>query len=301
MAYKLGLIGTGRIAEKHLAVIKKIKELEVVAASSRTKKKLKKFAKKFKIKKTYSDIDKMLKTEKLDGLIILVSVLNVFSVLKKVIKYKIPFFVEKPATLNILQANEINLLIKKHKTKNVVGLNRRYYSIFLQAKQFIKKNGNAKAILIEGHEKYNFLKKIINKKILNNWLVANSVHNLDLFQYFFGKIKTIKNISASMKFKNKKVGTYLSNWDSPGRWSVKIFGSGYTIIFDPLEKGKIIFSNLKEKIIRPSKQDLKFKPGFYLQMKYFLKFIKSGKKMEPQQDIQDWTNTLKILSKIDKK
>ena len=75
MAYKLGLIGTGRIAEKHLAVIKKIKELEVVAASSRTKKKLKKFAKKFKIKKTYSDIDKMLKTEKLDGLIILVSVL----------------------------------------------------------------------------------------------------------------------------------------------------------------------------------------------------------------------------------
>ena len=38
MAYKLGLIGTGRIAEKHLAVIKKIKELEVVAASSRTEK-----------------------------------------------------------------------------------------------------------------------------------------------------------------------------------------------------------------------------------------------------------------------
>ena len=60
-------------------------------------------------------------------------------------------------------------------------------------------------------------------------------------------IGNIKNISASMKFKNKKVGTYLSNWDSPGRWSIKIFGSGYTIIFDPLEKGKIIFSNLKEK------------------------------------------------------
>ena len=55
----------------------------MVAASSRTEKKLKKFAKKFKIKKTYLNIDKMLKTEKLDGLIILVSVLNVFSVLKK--------------------------------------------------------------------------------------------------------------------------------------------------------------------------------------------------------------------------
>ena len=35
MAYKLGLIGTGRIAEKHLAVIK-IKELMV--ASSKPKK-----------------------------------------------------------------------------------------------------------------------------------------------------------------------------------------------------------------------------------------------------------------------
>ena len=46
--------------------------------------------------------------------------------------------------------------------------------------------------LIEGHRKNNYLKKIINKKILNNWLVANSVHNLDLFQYFFGKIQTIK-------------------------------------------------------------------------------------------------------------
>ena len=38
-------------------------------------------------------------------------------------------------------------------------------------------------------------------------------------------------------FKDGKIGTYQSNWYSPGGWLVKLYGEGVTVIFDPLESG----------------------------------------------------------------
>ena len=60
---------------------------------------------------------------------------QIFVTSKKILKYKIPLFIEKPPGLNIKQLQELNFLSKKYKTSNLVGYNRRYYSIIQKVKK----------------------------------------------------------------------------------------------------------------------------------------------------------------------
>ena len=76
---RIGIIGAGNIAEEHLKVLKNIKDFSVFGIVSRTQKKAKRLGKKFGIKKIFNSIDQMMKSNQLDGVLILVSANNSFS------------------------------------------------------------------------------------------------------------------------------------------------------------------------------------------------------------------------------
>ena len=97
---KIGIIGAGNIAEEHLKVLKSINDFSVCGIVSRTQKKAKKLGKKFGINFFFNNIDQMMKSSQLDGVLILVSANNSFKISKKVIPYQVPFFLEKPPGLN---------------------------------------------------------------------------------------------------------------------------------------------------------------------------------------------------------
>lgn len=304
---RLAIIGAGNIAKEHLNVICSIKEFKVISITSRTTQKAKILAKNYKIKKIYESIDTMLKVEKLDAVAVFVSAENMFEVLKKIIKYKITFFFEKPAALNFRQTMELHRLVKKYKVKNMVGLNRRFYSVFHKGVKFLNQKGGLKGLLVEGHERFWKIKSQ-NKFVYDNWVYANSIHTLDLLRFFGGDIKhyksfsynekKFKNFTISLKFKNKMVGTYISNWHSPGGWTATLFGKLYTIVFKPLEKGYIINHRFKTKKILPNQFDLKFKPGFYNQMLYFKNLVKYGRLEFPAQSLNDLLKTIKLINTI---
>ena len=304
---KLGVIGAGIIADEHLKVIKEIKSFKLISITSRTYDKSLKLAQRYKIQKIYTNIDQMLKNEKLDALVIFVSAENMYGVLKKIIKYRITFFFEKPAALNFKKSKELQILAKKYNIKNMIGLNRRFYSNFAEGKKFLKKRGGINGFLIEGHERFWRFEKFKNKDKYKNWTYANSIHTLDLLRFFGGEIKKInsfsnnnnifKNKTISIKFKNNVIGTYITNWNSPGGWSVTLYGERYTVIFKPLEKGLIINDKFKIKKIKPKIIDIKYKSGFMEQMKCFKKLVLKKKLDYPGQDLNSYLKTLLILEK----
>ena len=154
-------------------------------------------------------------------------------------------------------------------------------------------------------------KKKFSKDVLNKWIFANSIHCIDLFRYFGGEIKKIysynqkfycKNhfdsINSVLYFKNGILGTYRSNWFSPGKWSVKLYFKNFLIDSTPLENSKIIFQNGKVKNINKTLYDKKFKPGLFLQNSKFIQSIKKKKIVEQLCEIEDAYKTMKICSKI---
>ena len=114
-SFKIGIIGAGYVAIKHLEVIKKIKGLKVIAITSRTYKKAEKIAQDFNIRNVFNNINSLIEQSKPDALLILVSAENIFEVTKKIIPFKIPFFVEKPPGLNLVEIKKLSFLANKYK------------------------------------------------------------------------------------------------------------------------------------------------------------------------------------------
>ena len=156
----------------------------------------------------------------------------------------------------------------------------------------INSKGGITSILIEGHERFWKIDKKRNKKLLENWIYANSTHTIDLLRFFGGDYKKIYTLKKSFKQKNGDhfsmilrsnkniIATYISNWYSPDGWSINLFGNGITIIYNPL------------------KIDKNFKPGFYEQMISFKSLIKSKKLKWPAQDMTQAFKSVELIRKI---
>ena len=311
-SYNVGIIGAGNIAIEHLKVINKIRSLKLYSIYSRTISKARKLALKYNIKKTYKSLEEILNDNNIQCFIILVSSENIYKITKKVIISKKPFFVEKPIALNNRDYLSLKKLCIKNNTLNMVGYNRRFYSILDKSINIIRKYGGISSFHIEGHERIWKLKKTFNNKILNSWIYANSIHTIDMLSYFGGDIAKIShftkktknnfidNISMNIKFKNGIIGSYISYWNSPDGWSISLYGDGIKILIKPLEEAIWIDKKFKKRIIKPSVYDQKYKVGFYNQMKSFKNMLDNNKLDSKAAGISESHQNFEILRLISK-
>ena len=308
----IGIVGAGSISDHHLKVYKSYDFVNLTAIYSRTEIKAKEKSKKFGIKYYTNSIKKFLEYSTYDGILILVSADQISKFVKKILPLGIPIFIEKPLSLSMKDLKEIQRINKKYKTPNMIGLNRRYYSIVQKSLSLFRKE-RILSIIVEGHENFWKIKKLNKENIIKkNWIFANSIHTFDLLLFIANssikkisfinkKINNLENnIISNIEFSNNIVGSYLSFWSSPGQWSVKIFGKNKFIFLSPLEKGYIIDKKFNKKKIHAIKEDIKFKPGFYLQSKNFIKLIRTKKNSWPDINIDTISNVYELINLIKK-
>ncbi len=190
---KILFIGAGSIAIQHLKVLDSLIDLKNCWICSRSKNKSRKIAKLYSMIHIDEDYYEFIKQNKkiIDGIVILVSMDQIFFTTKKILSFKIPLFVEKPPGLSITQLQKLNSLSKKYNTPNLVGYNRRYYSVINKVK---KKLASEKIISahIEAHERYWILKNKVKKKtFLKKWVYANTSHVINLLLFFLGDYKKV--------------------------------------------------------------------------------------------------------------
>jgi len=305
---KLALIGAGYAAEEHLKAIDIIDGLEVNLIYSRTLQKANSLSEKFSIKSVVSELGSFLSSAKeLDGILIAVSPENMFEICKTLIPLKIPLFIEKPPALSLREIEELAENSLEFQTLNMVGFNRRFYSIFHKGLKKIKEHGGLIAINIEGHERFWKYQETLSHEVMNSWIYANSSHTIDFIDLFAGELQdlyvnssSIQNgikdqFSVSFKSKDGIIGNYSSYWLSPGGWSVSLYGKGVSVIFRPLEKGIWIDSDFKHHLIEPEKYDVEVKEGFYKQMLAFKKLLQTGNLDWPAISLKDSLRTMRNI------
>ncbi len=195
--------------------------------------------------------------------------------------------VEKPAAIGIeeLLQNEENLKPYSHKV--FVAYNRRFYASVAEAKRLIEEDGGLQSVLFEFTEWAHVIGPLQKAPgIKENWFFANSTHVIDLAFYLAGKPAQMScytkpgnlswhkttNFAGAGITENGVLFSYLSNWESAGRWALELLTGKRRIYLKPLEglsiqlKGSVqVNEHVFDKAI-----DVEFKPGVYRQVEAFL-------------------------------
>ena len=131
----IGVIGVGGWGKNHLRVLNELNCLKAICDTNSDN--LNEYSSRYKIP-GYTNIDEMIKNEKLDGVIICTPTSTHFEIASKIVKLKIPVFVEKPLASSSIEAEKLVKLVKENNTILMVGYIERFNSAVVYLKQLIK-------------------------------------------------------------------------------------------------------------------------------------------------------------------
>lgn len=241
MTFKVGFIGCGGMAETHLQILSKIKEIQLVSFCDIVEERAKLLNSKYAEGrgKIYSGFEEMLEKEELDIVYICLPPFAHSDEVEIAAEKGIHIFIEKPIALNMEKANGMVAAVKKYNVKTQVGFQLRFGT----AVEFFKNmmdNGEAGQAGL-------FLAKYYCNSLHSSWwrdksksggqVVEQIIHLYDLSRFLIGEPKSVycamdnlfhKNVEgytsedvsiALIRFKNGCLGSIsATNFAIPGRW-----------------------------------------------------------------------------------
>ncbi len=312
---KILLIGTGQMAVDYTKVLKIMnKKIIVVGRGAKS-------AKIFKEKTGYSPVIGGVnlylsnnKIEKGTAAIIATGTENLMTCTLQLLNAGIDkILVEKPAALSLDELLDYEKILKPYENTVFVAYNRRFYASVIEAERLIIEDGGLQTMHFEFTEWAHTIEPLKKADgVKKNWFFANSTHVVDLAFFIAGRPKVLKSFSKSGKLdwhdKTNFVGagetdkgvlfSYISNWESAGRWGIELLTQNRRIFLKPMEDIHV----QKKGSINVIKHDFdlsfdeKYKPGLYLQVENFMSDVNNRLPSIKEHIL----NTKKIYSIINK-
>lgn len=309
---RIGIIGIGSIAEKHLEVLKSFEDVEITALCNSGHPRIHECGDRFGVSARFTDYRKFLDEAKVDAVFVLVSILQVREVAEECLKRGLPALIEKPPGLSVAETESLAASAAATNCINMVALNRRFYSVMQRAREAILDVGPLVSVVVEAPERISDFRAVGHPpEVIQKILVASGIHCIDLLRYFGGDVTEVKSFSnqhfenqkdafgALLRFENGATGHYIANWTSPGRWSVNLYGKGRTITLRPLERGTVFDNNGEPFELPIDPVDEIYKPGIYAQARYFIDCVRNQKPAAyPASNLADAVKTMKLIEMI---
>lgn len=285
---KILLIGTGAMAVDYSKVLQSIvKDFTVIGRGAKS---ANVFKEKTGISPITGGIENYLSENSVSEntmAIIATGTETLMSVMLQLLKSGVTkILIEKPAAISIEELLGNEDVLKPYNESVYIAYNRRFYASVMEAERLIAEDGGLQSMHFEFTEWAHKIEPLSKAKgVKENWFFANSTHVVDLAFYLAGNPTDWKAFSKQGKLnwhnKTNFVGagetekgvlfSYISNWESAGRWGVELLTENRRIYLKPMEnlhiqqKGSI---QITEHEIDLS-IDEKFKPGLYKQVEAF--------------------------------
>jgi predicted dehydrogenase len=227
-----GIIGCGNVTEvKSGPAYQKVEGFELKAVMRRNRKELIDYAERHSVEKYYTDADLLINDDEIDAIYIATPPDSHLEYALKVAKAGKPCCIEKPMAPSYEECIEITRAFESEKVPLFVAYYRRSLPRFLKVKEWI----DHKCIGEVRHINWNYScpPKEIDLLGTYNWRTDAKIakagyfddlasHGLDLFNYYFGTVRTANGISAN------QLGLYTANDVVTGSWIYEsgIIGSG---------------------------------------------------------------------------
>jgi UDP-N-acetylglucosamine 3-dehydrogenase len=203
----VGVIGVGYMGFNHLRIYADLKECNLVGAVDVSQKPLKKVEEMFKVR-TYQDVDKFIKENRVDAVSITVPTTLHFQIAKKFVEKGIHVLVEKPFTGKLEEAQKLVELSKKHKVKLAVGYVERFNPVVQRIKTIMTENllkntfyASTYRLNPSGRAEESAVTDLCTHDIdLLRYILNSEVESVHADAFFQNNIE--KHVVAVLKFKN---------------------------------------------------------------------------------------------------
>ncbi|MHA2326232.1 MAG: Gfo/Idh/MocA family protein [Promethearchaeota archaeon] len=264
--FKIGLIGTGSIAQLHGNAYKKFPEkVKLTAVCDINEEAGKRFAKALNISDVYTDASKLLEKADIDAVDICTTHDTHHQLTLAAVEAGKHILLEKPMAIRMNDCREMVKKTEKAGLTFMIGQNLRYLPQSQTVRKIIRDGDLGKIWAVQSYDIMGALpprSKISTPPNKINWyfngdksgggaLITLSIHSIDLFRYYIGDIKTVSGkmwtehpffsnnaedrIIGNLLFKNGAIGYLMSSFTTISPWSHRymIFGENGTVSSDP--------------------------------------------------------------------
>jgi UDP-N-acetylglucosamine 3-dehydrogenase len=176
---RIGVIGGGGWGKNHLRVFNELGVLQCLCEIDPIK--AQKWSAKYRVN-AYTDIEKMLDTERLDAVTICTPSITHFDMASRTLKRGINTFVEKPMTATSLDGKKLLQLSKTFGAFLTVGFVERFNPAVIDAKEAIKNRELGEPLLLEFHREDKM------GRIMDVGIIADtSAHDIDTARWLLNE------------------------------------------------------------------------------------------------------------------
>jgi predicted dehydrogenase len=298
------VVGAGKMAQAYTKVLLALKKPFTIVG--RSEERISHFQKEFPtVDAVHGGIDNFLAKNKAPQIAIVAANITVMAdIAISLIKAGTRrILLEKPGSLSESKLMELKRLADISGADVYIGFNRRSYASVLKAQEIIKEDGGVTSFHFEFTEMVHKIKRSKHgDEALSKWVISNSSHVIDTAFHLGGKPKSINSqisgnavewhpsgsiFTGSGLTKEETPFTYHANWGSAGRWNIEISTSERKLFLSPMEQLKVQKRGEMEvlDLNLDYQLDEGFKPGIYLQVKWFFGEFKNSNLLSLKEQI----------------
>jgi predicted dehydrogenase len=175
---RLGILGAGKMAREHARVFASIEGVSLCAVCGRSEPGTRSFAQQFSIPGVFLDPARMIEQAALDAIVVAVSHESMVAVSGIALHSGRACLLEKPAGFSSRETAALAAIAEGAKTLNMVGVNRRFYSVIQAGLLAVLGHGDVRGLLLEAHEPISARRSAGSRPgwVYDQWLIANTIH-----------------------------------------------------------------------------------------------------------------------------
>ncbi|TDI70425.1 MAG: Gfo/Idh/MocA family oxidoreductase [Bacteroidetes bacterium] len=221
---RLGIIGTGSMADVHAEAFDQIEGVQCTACCDLDLERASLFAKKFKIPNVYSDSSELINDDKIDAVSIVTSDRSHSPIALEALSKRLHVFCEKPLATSVADADRMVNAAHEAGVIHMVNFSYRRSSALLAAKEMVESGEIGRLLHVEAH----YLQSWLVSKAWGDWreddtwlwrLSTNhgsggvlgdiGVHMLDLVTYCAGNVDWLRcDLRTFNKAQGNQIGEY---------------------------------------------------------------------------------------------
>ena len=279
MKCKVAAVGAGNMAREHGRAFLDTPGVTVAGIHSRTRSRAEALAAELNVGAVYDSIPELYEKTRADLVVVTVSETAMVPVSLACFEFPWTVLLEKPAGLNVPDAEEIYASATANRRLVLVALNRQFLSSTQAALKDLAQYDGPRFIKVQDQEDQTQARALgFPQVVVDNWMYANSIHLIDYFRLFgCGKVKTVSPVTcwkpdmpgivvSHIEFDSGDLGLYEGIWNGPGPWSVSISTAEKRWEMRPLEQASYqLAGERRSEQVPVHDWDRKFKPGLRLQ------------------------------------